>query len=210
MNPCTYESTSGSLTADGVCGGTEEPPANRVNLAITCDYQVAHGFSFLELHYLNDAMSVVRSARASRKGKIPGNFMLKWQSSGTKPLVRRPMTACQSCRTAKVKCDGQRECDNCTNRGIVCIYIHTSATVSPPAAPHTSAGESSTALGMSDATTTMPMDTTAYEHAFDGMANGTNATGSQHLTDFDWGVNPNSDVSLDGLLGWLYETDFCV
>jgi hypothetical protein len=153
-------------------------------------------------------MSAVRSARASRKGKIPGNFMLKWQSSGTKPLVRRPMTACQSCRTAKVKCDGQRECDNCTNRGIVCVYI-----VSPPAAPQTSAGGGSTALGVSDATTTMPMDTTAYEHAFDGMANWTTGTGSQRLTDFDWGAtdpNTNSDVSLDGLLGRLHETDFCV
>ena len=151
-------------------------------------------------------MSAVRSARASRKGEIPGNFMLKWQSSSTKPLVRRPMTACQSCRTAKVKCDGQRECDNCTNRGIVCIYRHTSAIASPPAAQQTSAEEISTALGARDVTTTMPMDTAAYEHAFDGMANWTDGTGPQRLTDIDWGAtdpNPNPNVSLDGLFGRL-------
>jgi hypothetical protein len=158
-------------------------------------------------------MSAVRSARVSRKDKIPGNFMLKWQSSGTKPLVRRPMTACQSCRTTKVKCDGQRQCNNCTNRGIACIYAHASATVLSLAVPQTSAGEIPAVLGVSDATTTMPLDTTVYEHAFDGMANWTNGTRAQHPTDFDWGAtdpNPNPDVSSDGLLDRVYETDFCV
>lgn len=167
-------------------------------------------------------MSVVRNAPVSRKGEIPGNFMLKWQSSatqGVKPRVRRPVTACQLCRTAKVKCDGQPECGNCTSRGIICIYTNTDPAqrrhrpasthaVSPPAGPQISSGEISTGVDVSNATTRSPMDTAAYEHVFDSMADWTNETTPQRLPDFDWGsTDPSLNVSLHGLLGRLAQTD---
>ena len=162
-------------------------------------------------------MSVVRNAPTSRKGEIPGNFMLKWQSSatrGAKPLVRRPITACQLCRTAKVKCDGQQECGNCTSRGVVCRYTSTdparrrhrpasTQAASPPAGPQISSGEISTGVNVSNATTHPPMDTAAYEHVFDSMADWT------HETIPDWGTtDPSLNVSFHGLPGRLAQTDF--
>jgi hypothetical protein len=44
------------------------------------------------------------------------------------------MTACQTCRTAKVKCDGQQDCGRCNSRGIICRYarIETPDSDSPP------------------------------------------------------------------------------
>ncbi|KAJ2983265.1 hypothetical protein NQ176_g813 [Zarea fungicola] len=66
----------------------------------------------------------------SRTADIPDNFMLKWQSEthrGTKP-VRRPMTACQGCRTSKVKCDGKQSCGHCTSRGVACVYSKSKGT----------------------------------------------------------------------------------
>ncbi|KAM0809539.1 putative Zn(2)-C6 fungal-type domain-containing protein [Seiridium cardinale] len=69
----------------------------------------------------------VRNSRVSRRQEIPANLTTYWQSSvlgGAKPVVRRPKTACERCRTAKVKChgDGQHECDRCSSRSLVCQY----------------------------------------------------------------------------------------
>lgn len=64
-------------------------------------------------------------ASQSRKNQIPGTLVLNWQAPDTqtsKPTVRRPMTACEACRTAKVKCNGQRACERCKNRGLLCSY----------------------------------------------------------------------------------------
>lgn len=64
-------------------------------------------------------------ASQSRKNQIPGTLVLNWQAPDTqtsKPTVRRPMTACEACRTAKVKCNGQRACERCRNRGLLCSY----------------------------------------------------------------------------------------
>lgn len=61
-----------------------------------------------------------------RKGRIPGTLVLNWQSPEAqhgKTLTRRPMTACEACRTAKVKCDAQRECGRCKARGLRCRYL---------------------------------------------------------------------------------------
>lgn len=61
----------------------------------------------------------------SRKKQIPGTLVLNWQSperQAAKPLMRRPMTACEACRAAKVKCNGQRACERCKNRGLRCSY----------------------------------------------------------------------------------------
>jgi hypothetical protein len=63
-----------------------------------------------------------RKPRASRKADIPRSFVSKWQNAAPKAKLRRPVTACQTCRTAKVKCDGQQDCSRCSSRGIACTY----------------------------------------------------------------------------------------
>jgi hypothetical protein len=63
-----------------------------------------------------------RKPRASRKADIPRSFVSKWQNAAPKVRLRRPVTACQTCRAAKVKCDGQQDCSRCSSRGIACSY----------------------------------------------------------------------------------------
>lgn len=67
-----------------------------------------------------------RNARPSRNGEIPDNFIVNWRKpedcGRAKPLVRRPITACENCRAAKVRCNGQQDCHRCTTRGLVCAY----------------------------------------------------------------------------------------
>lgn len=61
----------------------------------------------------------------SRRGRIPGTMVLNWQppeTQASKQVIRRPMTACEACRAAKVKCNGQRSCERCRNRGLCCTY----------------------------------------------------------------------------------------
>lgn len=64
--------------------------------------------------------------RTSRTRGIPENLIFNWRSSelrdGAKPLLRRPATACDACRTAKAKCSGQQDCGRCTRRGLICTY----------------------------------------------------------------------------------------
>ncbi|OAA74089.1 Fungal transcriptional regulatory protein [Cordyceps fumosorosea ARSEF 2679] len=52
--------------------------------------------------------------------------MVKWQSDRNrgKRAARRPITACQTCRASKVKCDGRQRCSHCTLRGVACIYAY--------------------------------------------------------------------------------------
>jgi hypothetical protein len=63
-----------------------------------------------------------RRPRGSRQGDIPGGFILKWQNPTAQSVVRRPVTACQMCRIAKVKCNGKEDCDRCSSRGLICNY----------------------------------------------------------------------------------------
>lgn len=71
-------------------------------------------------------MSTPRKPRHSRKNDIPRDLILNWQSSrgrGARPLVRRPLTACEPCRGAKVRCDrAQPGCGRCRDRGTDCKY----------------------------------------------------------------------------------------
>lgn len=64
--------------------------------------------------------------RTSRPGTIPENLIVNWRPSnhrdGPRTLLRRPVTACDACRTAKAKCSGKQGCDRCTARGLVCTY----------------------------------------------------------------------------------------
>ncbi|KAM0148229.1 hypothetical protein ACHAQE_009925 [Botrytis cinerea] len=51
-------------------------------------------------------MSPTTPNRLPDKSGVPRSFILNWQSSkaqGAKPLIRRPITACEACRSAKVK-----------------------------------------------------------------------------------------------------------
>lgn len=82
--------------------------------------------------------SSIRHSHASRKLQIPANLIQNWQSSairggGAKPLVRRPKTACERCRMAKVKChgDGQNDCGRCSGRGLACRYTQPARSPSP-------------------------------------------------------------------------------
>lgn len=153
--------------------------------------------------------SAARKPRASRKGEIPGKFIQKWQSSGTrakKPLVRRPMTACQACRTAKVKCDGQEECERCTSRGIVCKYTVTETAETLP--PHRLTGVASSQnisqavpeqmsidWDAFDATNHLSMGSTAYEDGCNNMPDWVSSTTHHPLDNFDWGtIDPGLKV----------------
>lgn len=74
------------------------------------------------------APQTVHSDHRPRKQAIPTNLVQKWRSSPRLPVasrVRRPKTACERCRTSKVRChgDGQHECDRCTSRGLSCTYV---------------------------------------------------------------------------------------
>lgn len=64
--------------------------------------------------------------RTSHPRSIPENLIVNWRPSdlrdAAKPLLRRPVTACDACRTAKAKCSGKQGCDRCTARGLVCTY----------------------------------------------------------------------------------------
>lgn len=79
--------------------------------------------------------TIRNSHRPSRQG-IPANLVQKWQSSPRRvasPQIRRPRTACERCRTAKVRClgDGQRECERCISRKTPCRYIRLEPAPSP-------------------------------------------------------------------------------
>ncbi|KAH8726012.1 hypothetical protein GQ44DRAFT_726384 [Phaeosphaeriaceae sp. PMI808] len=150
------------------------------------------------------ASSATRKPRIPRKGNVPHNFMLKWQSSGPRPLIRRPMTACQMCRIAKVKCSGQQECDRCTSRGHVCTYTKdtsgkpTQSNASPQTSiisrePDTESilEETFIALDTTDATNHSSSENTVYGNnaTVDNMLNW---VPEQTLNDFEWaGMDSN-------------------
>ncbi|KAH8673795.1 hypothetical protein BX600DRAFT_215728 [Xylariales sp. PMI_506] len=68
-------------------------------------------------------MAAPRRARAA-KGRIPGTLVMNWQpkAAARSPLARRPKTACEPCRLAKVKCSGERLCSRCSTRRLSCRY----------------------------------------------------------------------------------------
>lgn len=87
-----------------------------------------------------------------RRGRLPGTLILDWQSAETraaKPLVRKPATACEACRLAKVRCDAaQPDCARCQNRGTQCLYSFRSvidAPTVPIATPPSSTSQGSPA-----------------------------------------------------------------
>lgn len=72
--------------------------------------------------------STARKSPGVQKKSIPGTQILDWQTTAsTRPRVRRPVTACEACRSAKAKCNGQSNCDRCTKRGLHCKFTSTSS-----------------------------------------------------------------------------------
>ncbi|KAM0173098.1 hypothetical protein ACHAPF_007013 [Botrytis cinerea] len=70
-------------------------------------------------------MSPTTPNRLPDKSGVPRSFILNWQSSkdqAAKTLIRRPITACETCRSAKVKCNAKSDCQRCRNREIKCVY----------------------------------------------------------------------------------------
>lgn len=117
--------------------------------------------------------------RKSRNKEIPLNLIQTWQcpgSEGSRPVVRRPITACDACRAAKVKCTGlQNACDRCTGRGLPCKYTTPSTssclTASSASPPNTSSSTSSNYRSPATAATSIsgsnPSDNMSMEWALD-------------------------------------------
>ncbi|KAL4735226.1 hypothetical protein BDV11DRAFT_208679 [Aspergillus similis] len=117
--------------------------------------------------------------RKSRNKEIPLNLIQTWQcpgSEGARPVVRRPITACDACRAAKVKCTGlQNACDRCTGRGLPCKYTTPSSssrsTASSASPPNTSSSTSSNHQSPETAATSLsgsnPSDGMAMEWVLD-------------------------------------------
>lgn len=80
-------------------------------------------------------MSDSNASGRCRRGRLPGTLILDWQSAETRaarPLVRKPVTACDACRLAKVRCDAaQPDCVRCRNRGSQCLYSFRAVTDAP-------------------------------------------------------------------------------
>lgn len=175
-----------------------------------------------------------RNARHSRNGEIPDNFIVNWRKpeacGGAKPLVRRPITACENCRTAKVRCNGQQDCHRCTARGLVCAY--TSNPVLDRRSPAEDGAQPSSMHAASpaaaqDVTQEVPavvnIDATAapsdleYRPGVDletmTPADWTNGSHDHSIDHFDWGpvdstVNVSSlDVVRFLALRWTNSTD---
>lgn len=72
-----------------------------------------------------------RSTRSARTGEIPEHFIVNWRSSGqsgpVSPLPRRPITACEHCHAAKVRCNARQDCQRCIARRLVCTYANQTA-----------------------------------------------------------------------------------
>ncbi|KAL4744992.1 hypothetical protein BDW72DRAFT_187556 [Aspergillus terricola var. indicus] len=136
--------------------------------------------------------------RKSRNKEIPLNLIQTWQcpgSEGARPVVRRPITACDACRAAKVKCTGlQNACDRCTGRGLPCKYTTPSArsTASSASPPNTSSSTSSNHQSPATAATSIsgsnPSDSMAMEWVLDTAdpLNLDEAPGHEFGTTVDW------------------------
>lgn len=149
-------------------------------------------------------MPPAQHTRTSRMREIPRAFISSWQCPGArdaKPLVRRPATACEACRVAKVKCNGQQECDRCTGRGISCSYSYAhprNRHLSQPFPRRISTDASSTLTNSQHTPEDMSMDPNIgstdssgmdhmlYEQAYDNVLDWPQEAVSQRVEHFDY------------------------
>ncbi|KAL4757481.1 Zn(II)2Cys6 transcription factor domain-containing protein, partial [Aspergillus foveolatus] len=155
--------------------------------------------------------STPQQRRKSRNKEIPLNLIQTWQcpgSEGTRAVVRRPITACDACRAAKVKCTGlQNACDRCTGRGLPCKYTTPStssrSTASFASSPNTSSSTSSNHQSPATAATSIsesnPSDSMLMEWELDTANQLTldEASGHEFGTTVDW-----SKEMSDQLVDW--------
>ena len=145
-------------------------------------------------------MPPAQHTRTSRMGEIPRDFISNWQSRDAKPLIRRPATACEACRVAKVKCNGQQKCDRCTGRAISCrySYAHPRNRHLSQSDPHPIFDDTSSTLTESlptpedksinsniGSTDSSGMDHMLYEQAYDNMLDWPQEAVSQRVEHFD-------------------------
>ncbi len=152
-------------------------------------------------------------ATTSRKGTIPRDFISSWQCSGirsAKQVARRPKTACVSCRTARVKCNGQRDCERCTNQGIACRYAV--AATNPEGSNRSQqttqlpqSGEMSMDLNL-DTTDQLRVENDAYEQALGTVTHWPNEVPQRPAEQYDaLAPQMNQDVRLPHKCGIVYK-----
>lgn len=143
-------------------------------------------------------------------------MVLNWQpveGQSSKTLIRRPMTACEACRSAKIKCNGQRDCERCKKRGLHCSYNPSVNAHTEPehgvSNPSTSTGNQATSMGQMQSD---PMSVEMSNNPFavsetgpemmpfrqtdNGLEQWGEETFNHALEEFDW-VFPSCDLGLD-------------
>ncbi|KAL4974563.1 hypothetical protein BDW66DRAFT_82119 [Aspergillus desertorum] len=135
--------------------------------------------------------------RKSRNKEIPLNLIQTWQcpgSEGTRPVVRRPITACDACRSAKVKCTGlQNACDRCTGRGLPCKYTTPSSSSRSTASSASPPNTSSSSMSSNHQSPTTAATSISRSNSSDGMA-------------MEWVLDSADPLSLDGVPGHDFST----
>ncbi|KAF7162846.1 hypothetical protein CNMCM5623_007968 [Aspergillus felis] len=147
----------------------------------------------IQIYVIRDGITMTTPQRRKlRNENIPHNFIQSWQcpaADGVRPVVRRPITACESCRTAKVKCTGnQGTCDRCTSRGIPCRYTAPSSTSFSGPRPTDSSGHPKNV----DSSTTSNSQSPAS-----GNASLSIAKPSAVPMSMDWGMNTADPLHLN-------------
>ena len=152
-------------------------------------------------------------ATTSRKGAIPRDFISNWQCSGirsAKQVARRPKTACISCRTTRVKCNGRRDCERCTNRGIACRYA--AAATNPEGSNRSQqttqlppSGEMSIELNV-DATDQLRVENDVHEQALGTVVHWSNEVPQPRAEQYDaLAPQMNRDVRPPNKSGIVYQ-----
>ncbi|KAJ5114105.1 hypothetical protein N7456_002639 [Penicillium angulare] len=143
---------------------------------------------------------------------IPGTQVLDWRARTTRPRLRRPMTACQACRSAKAKCNGQSKCQRCKKRGIACVFNPTptdsngsinensherrSNSITPSLLTDDGpAGQISESILDHDYTITN-QQSPQYDPTFNGVENWNERALNDALEQFDW-IFPEPQIALD-------------
>lgn len=131
------------------------------------------------------------------------------------------MTACEACRAAKVKCDGQQRCGRCAGRDINCRYTGTNirsprslqqnnrqiSTEALPPQTHAemTPDEISTELE-TDPANLFDMENVGYEQAQEAMVDWQQNAFDKGREAFDWNnLGNNLDVRFEKLIRISYQ-----
>ncbi|KAJ5272366.1 hypothetical protein N7478_007491 [Penicillium angulare] len=148
---------------------------------------------------------------------IPGTQVLDWRARTPRPRLRRPMTACQACRSAKAKCNGQSKCQRCKKRGISCEfnpisnegngsingdhYDRRRNSVTPSLlTDDVPAGQIPESRCIPRHDTITNQQSPQYDSTFNGVENWNERALNDALEQFDW-IFPEPQITLDNDLG---------